>query len=46
VYFARRSGLVAPAGPLAVLVAQGDGVADRGRDGLAVPDIQRQAGAA
>src|SRR5579859_5009794 len=36
-------GLGAPAGPPAVLIAQGDGVADGGRDGVAVPDVQRQA---
>ena len=36
-------GLVALAGPLAVLVPQDDRVADRGRDGLAEADVQRQA---
>jgi hypothetical protein len=40
---AGRRGLVAPPGPLAVLVAEDDGIADPGRDGLAVPDVQRQA---
>ena len=42
---ARLGGLVAPPGPLAVLVPQGDRVADPGRDRLGVPDVQRQAGA-
>src|SRR5579859_1131303 len=37
-------GLGAPAGPLAVLVPQGDGVPDGGRDGVAVADVERQAG--
>ena len=46
VHFACRGGLVAAAGPLAVLVAEDDGVADPGRDGLGVADVQRQAGAA
>ena len=41
-----RGGLVAASRPPAVLVAQGDGVADPGRDGLGVADVQRQAGAA
>src|SRR5580700_8805238 len=36
-------GLAAAAGPLAVLVPQDDRVADRGRDGLGVADVQRQA---
>src|ERR1035437_4815464 len=39
----RRGGLVAAAGPLAELVPQLDRVADRGRDIVAVPDIQGQA---
>src|SRR6476660_1635231 len=39
-------GLRAAAGPLAVLVAEPDRVADGGRDGLAVADVQGQAGAA
>src|SRR5437016_1535202 len=43
VHLARLGGLVAPAGPLAVLVPQGDRVADPRGDGLAVPDVQRQA---
>src|ERR1700750_2635441 len=38
--------LVAPSGPLAVLIAQGDRVADPRGAVLAVPDVQRQAGAA
>ena len=46
VYLARGGGLVAPPGPLAVPVAQDDRVADPGRDGLGVADVQRQAGAA
>ena len=46
VHLARRGGLVAAASPPAVLVAQGDGVADPGRDGLGVADVQRQARAA
>jgi len=40
---ARRGGLVAAAGPLAVLIPQDDGVADARRDGLGVADVQRQA---
>jgi hypothetical protein len=40
---AGRGGLVAAAGPLAELVPQLDRVADRGRDVVAVPDIQGQA---
>jgi len=36
-------GLGAPAGPPAVLIAQGDGVPDGGRDGVGVADVQRQA---
>jgi len=43
VHLARGGGLVAPARPLAVPVAQEHGVADPGRDGLGVPDVQRQA---
>jgi hypothetical protein len=43
VHLARGGGLVAPPGPLAVLVPQDDRVADPGRDGLAVADVQRQA---
>ena len=43
---ARLGGLVAPPGPLAVPVPQGDRVADPGRDRLGVPDVQRQARAA
>src|SRR6185437_15286501 len=39
-------GLVAPARPLAVLIAQQHRVADPRRDRLGVPDVQRQAGAA
>ena len=46
VHLTRRSGLVTVSGPLAVLVPQGDRVADPGRNGLAVADVQRQAGAA
>ena len=42
---ARLGGLVAPPGPLAVPVAQGDRVADPGRNRLGVPDVQGQAGA-
>src|SRR5580658_9180551 len=34
-------GLGAAPGPPAVLVAQGDGVPDRGGDGVAVADVQR-----
>src|SRR5579862_7135512 len=41
---ARAGGLAAAAGPPAVLVAQGDGVPDRGRDGVAEADVQREAG--
>ena len=41
--FAGAGGLVAFSGPLAVLVSEGDGVADPGRDGLGKPDVQRQA---
>ena len=41
--FTCGGGLVASSGPLAVLVAQGDGVADPGRDRLGEPDVQRQA---
>ena len=44
--FARRGGLVAAAGPPAALIAQDDRVANAGRDGLGVADVQRQAGAA
>src|SRR5271166_2457527 len=43
VHLAGRRGLAAAAGPPAVLVAQGDGVADPGGDGLGVADVQRQA---
>jgi hypothetical protein len=43
VHLAGFGRLVAPSGPLAVLVPQGDRVADPGRDVLAVPDVQRQA---
>jgi hypothetical protein len=43
---ARRGGLIAPAGPPAVAVAQDHGVADPGRDGLEVADVQRQTGTA
>src|SRR5450755_4257221 len=39
---AGRGGLVAAAGPLAELVPKLDRVADRGRDVVAVPDIQGQ----
>src|SRR5580704_706504 len=46
VHFACAGGLVALAGPSAVLVAEGDRVADPGRDGLGVADVQRQARAA
>src|SRR5579859_1800987 len=42
VHFARRRGLVAAAGPAAVLVAQDDRAADRGGDAGGVPDVQRQ----
>src|SRR5579859_7420927 len=41
---AAGGGLGAPAGPPAVLVPQGDGVPDGGRDGVGVADVQRQAG--
>jgi hypothetical protein len=40
---ARLGGLVAPARPLAVLIPQGDRVADPRRDRLGVADVQRQA---
>src|SRR5208282_6518877 len=40
---AGTGGLVAPAGPLAVAIPQDDRVADPGRDGLGVADVQRQA---
>jgi hypothetical protein len=40
---AGRSGLVAAAGPPAPPVAQDDRVADAGRNGLGVPDVQGQA---
>src|SRR5579863_6643617 len=40
---AAGGGLGAPAGPPAVLVPQGDGVPDGGRDAVAVADVQRQA---
>src|SRR5690348_6300639 len=43
---ARSRGLPAAAGPFAVLTAEADRVADTRRDGLAVADVQRQAGAA
>ncbi len=43
VHLAGLGGLVAPAGPLAVPVPQGDRVADPRRDGLGVADVQRQA---
>jgi hypothetical protein len=43
VHLARLGGLVAPPGPLAVLVAQHHRVADPRRDGLGVADVQRQA---
>jgi len=46
VHLARRRGLVTPSGPPAALVPQDDRVADPGRDGLGVPDVQRQAGSA
>ncbi len=42
-HLARRGRLAAPAGPLAVAVPQGDRVADPGRDGLGVTNVQRQA---
>src|SRR5271165_3851826 len=42
---AGAGGLVVPPGPLAVLVAQDDRVADARGDRLGVPDVQRQAGA-
>ena len=41
-HLTRRGGLVAAAGPPAVLVAQDDRAADRGRDLGAVPDVQGQ----
>src|ERR1019366_3626676 len=40
---AGRGGLVAAAGPLAVVVPGPDRIADRGRDVLAIADVQRQA---
>src|SRR5689334_9045308 len=40
---ARLGGLVAPAGPLAVLIPQQYRVADPRRDRLGIPDVQRQA---
>ena len=43
VHLAGRGGLVAAAGPPAMLVPQDDRAADRGRDVLADPDVQRQA---
>jgi len=43
VHLAGGGGLVAAAGPAAVLVAQDDGVPDRGRDVPGDPDVQRQA---
>src|SRR5205807_6355182 len=46
VHVTRRRGLVAPGGPPALTIPQDHRVADRGRDRLGVPDIQRQAGAA
>ena len=42
-HLGRRRGLVATPSPPAVLIAQDDGAADRGRDVLANPDVQRQA---
>src|SRR5580765_6432820 len=39
VHLAGLGGLVAPARPLAVLVPQGDRVADPGGNALAVPDV-------
>src|SRR6476620_11845637 len=44
VHLASRGRLVAPAGPPAALVPQQHRVADSGRDVLAIPDVQRQAG--
>ena len=44
VHLASRGRLVALAGPPAALVPQQYRVADPGRDVLAVPDVQRQAG--
>jgi len=44
VHFTGCGGLVAAAGPAAVLVAQDDRAADRGRDLGAAPDVQGQAG--
>jgi len=44
VHLAGRGGLAAAAGPPAVPVPDDDGVADPGRDVLAVADVQRQAG--
>src|SRR5215469_7383555 len=41
-YLTGRGGLVAAAGPPAVLVPQDHRAADRGRDLRAVPDVQRQ----
>jgi hypothetical protein len=38
-----RRRLVTPPGPLTVVVPEDDRVADRGRDGLGVADIKRQA---
>jgi hypothetical protein len=46
VHLTGRGGLVAPAGPLAVLVPQHDRAADPCGDGLGVADVQRQAGPA
>ena len=43
-HLAGGRGLVAAAGPPAPPVPQDDGVADARRDGLAEPDVQRQAG--
>jgi hypothetical protein len=45
VHLTRRGGLVAAAGPAAVLVPQDHRPADRGGDLRGVPDVQRQAGA-
>src|SRR5712691_1792345 len=44
VHFTRRSGLVTASCPSAVLIPKDDGVADPGRDGLGVLDIQRKPG--
>jgi hypothetical protein len=44
VHFTGRGGLVAAAGPPAVLVPQDHRAADRGRDLGGVADVQRQAG--